>query len=266
MPNTIELLREIQRIDLQIGAIVKEEEQYRANLDGSGAELGGMASEVEAIEAEVAGMTSQKKEKEELVRQNNERIAKDQTRLSEIKNDKQYKAVNKEISNAEKSNKLIGMEMDSLLERLSEKEAELSGKQGELGEKDAALGGMKEGLLEKEGQWVKSREALDGERAEIAKDLKPAILKRYERIKSKRGGIGIANVKDETCLGCYIQIPAQTYNHLLRGDSDIIDCPHCHRILYYAAQVEEEAAPESPEACSEEKVATGGTTPETPAD
>lgn len=250
MPNTITLLREIQRIDLQIEALLKEEAQYRASLEGSGEELGGMAAEVEALEAEVSELTEQKKEREEHVRQNKERIEKDQARLGEIKNDKQYKAVNKEISNAEKSNRLLGMEIDALGDRLTEKENELSERQGRLSQKDAALGSMKEELAGKESLWSKNREGLDAEREAVAKDIKPQVISRYERIRSRRGGTGIANVKDETCLGCYIQIPPQIYIHLLKATSELIDCPHCHRILYFAAEVIEEAVPE--EAAPEE--------------
>jgi hypothetical protein len=233
------LLRKIQQIDLRIDALIKEEAQYRASIEGSGEELGAMTAELEALEAEVSALTTQKQEKEELVRLNKERIERDQVRLSEIKNDKQYKAVNKEISNAEKSNKLLGMEIDSLSDRLTEKSALLGEKQVAFGEKDNALGTMKDGLAEKEGQWSGSREGMDTERAEFSKDIEPRLLKRYERVKAGSGGIGIANVKDETCLGCYIHIPPQTYIQLLRGGSEIIDCPHCHRILYFAAETEE---------------------------
>jgi len=237
LPNTITLLREIQRIDLQIDALLKEEAQYRASLEGSGEELGGMAASVEALEGEVSELSTQKKEKEEHVRLNKERIAKDQVRLGEIKNDKQFKAVNKEISNAEKSNKLLGMEIDSLSDRLTEMESNLTEQQGRLTEKDAQLTGMKEDLSGKEDLWKGTREGLDAEREAIAKDIKPQVLNRYGRIKSRRGGIGIVNVADETCLGCYIQIPPQIYIHLLKNTSDLTECPHCHRILYFAAVI-----------------------------
>ncbi len=268
MPNTIILLREIQRIDLQIDALLKEEAQYRASLEGSGEELGGMAAGVEALEGEVSELSTQKKEKEEHVRQNKERIVKDQTRLGEIKNDKQYKAVNKEISNAEKSNKLLGMEIDALSDRLSEKENDLSEQQGRFTEKEARLTGMKADLAGKESLWSGTKEGLDAERSGIAKDIKPQVINRYERIKSRRGGIGIVNVADETCLGCYIQIPPQIYIHLLKNTSDLTECPHCHRILYFAAEVdldadaaqEQEEAPEK--AAPEEVVKSEGATSE----
>lgn len=271
MPNTIELLRKIQQIDLRIDALLKEEAQYRSSLEGSGEELGTMTAELETLEGEVSSLTTQKNEKQEHVRQNKERIERDQVRLSEIKNDKQYKAVNKEITNAEKSNKLLGMEIDSLSDRLTEKEGLLSEKQGAFGEKDSALGAMKDGLGEKEGQWASSREGFDVEREVVAKEIEPRILKRYERVKAGSGGIGIVNVKDETCLGCYIHIPPQTYIQLLRESSDIIDCPHCHRILYFAAEKEEtsadceqESAPETvPEVATE---AATETAPEPTAD
>ena len=50
------------------------------------------------------------------------------------------------------------------------------------------------------------------EREKVIKDLNPSILKRYETIKSRRGGRGLAKVFNETCQECFIHIPPQVYN------------------------------------------------------
>ena len=66
--------------------------------------------------------------------------------------------------------------------------------------------------------------------------MRPDIFKKYETIRAKRGGIGLAKVQDETCQGCYIHIPPQVFIILKRGVEELLTCPHCHRILYVDTQ------------------------------
>ena len=61
-----------------------------------------MDAEAERSKLELDALASGKAEKEDKLRENKERIEKDQKRLGDIKNDKQYKALTKEISDAEK--------------------------------------------------------------------------------------------------------------------------------------------------------------------
>ena len=81
--------------------------------------------------------------------------------------------------------------------------------------------------------WQKRLKEIDDERLAIAKDISSALLKQYETIRRKRQGIAIVAVEAGTCRGCYMNIPPQAYIQLQKGSSDLIFCPHCHRILYW---------------------------------
>ncbi len=233
MPNSIKLLCEIQKIDLELDAIDKEEERYRRKLESAGKELERIDEETVALRGEVEALSNEKKDKEDVLRQKREKIEKDKQRLSEITNDRQYKAVTKEITSAEKAARLVSMELDALNEKIEKRGKELAEKENELEKKAGELKALKDGLGDKEAEWERARQDKALRREAVSKELKPHLLKNYERIKSRRGGVGIVNVRDETCLGCYIQIPPQVYIQLRRGPDEIITCPHCHRILYF---------------------------------
>jgi hypothetical protein len=49
----------------------------------------------------------------------------------------------------------------------------------------------------------------------------------------------VVNVVQGVCQGCFMSIPPQQYNMLLKGDK-IFECPTCQRIIYH--QPVEEAA------------------------
>jgi predicted nucleic acid-binding Zn-ribbon protein len=69
------------------------------------------------------------------------------------------------------------------------------------------------------------------------------LVAKYERIRQKRGGVGVAPVIRGTCKGCQMNIPPQMAN-LLRTGAEIQTCPSCHRFIYAAVDPTPEPAPE----------------------
>ena len=51
-------------------------------------------------------------------------------------------------------------------------------------------------------------------------------------VREGRNGLAVVNVVQGVCQGCFMSIPPQKFNLLLKGDQ-IFDCPTCQRILYY---------------------------------
>jgi len=45
-------------------------------------------------------------------------------------------------------------------------------------------------------------------------------------------GLAVINVKNEICMGCFMNIPPQLYIEVQRENSLIL-CPQCSRILYH---------------------------------
>jgi predicted nucleic acid-binding Zn-ribbon protein len=73
--------------------------------------------------------------------------------------------------------------------------------------------------------------------AKVAKDL----ISRYEMIFSRRGGTAVVEVTGGICQGCYMNIPPQLWNEIIRNEKLNL-CPSCQRILYFKSSPEQQAA------------------------
>ena len=73
--------------------------------------------------------------------------------------------------------------------------------------------------------------SLTAQRNEAAKQIEDkAMLKRYDDIRARAAGVGIARVVDRTCGGCHMQLGSQAINMALGGD-DLAICENCGRML-----------------------------------
>ena len=75
----------------------------------------------------------------------------------------------------------------------------------------------------------KGREA-EGLKTEWRAKIPPPILLHYDRLMA-RGKKGIAAVRNQTCMGCHMQVPLGVVMTLMRG-TDIQLCDACGRYLY----------------------------------
>jgi hypothetical protein len=67
------------------------------------------------------------------------------------------------------------------------------------------------------------------------------MFKRYEFIRQRRNGTAIAPVREGVCLGCNMNVLPQQFIDLQKGE-EILQCPHCQRILYWLDGLQGEEA------------------------
>jgi predicted nucleic acid-binding Zn-ribbon protein len=161
------------------------------------------------------------------------KIEKSRIRLSNIKSNKEYKAVLKEIDDLEKAK--FQREEKSL--QIME-EIEVLRKKCQDNEKEVVEGRKK---LDKEKNEVMIElKALDEEHRLIEKkrdllsqNVEKELLKKYLFLKERKQGQAISPVSQAVCQVCHMRIPPQTYNELIKGDS-LLRCTNCGRIIYWA--------------------------------
>ncbi len=248
MSNPINLLERVQRIDLEIEVIRKDEEAGRRGVEEGGAELKRMEDEMALISKEIEDLKVARSELEEKIRLNTEKIADDEKRLGEVTKEKQINALTKEINNARKATKLHEIELTAINEKIENNSEELKNRETLLIEKTEEAERVKVELEEKQKGWEEAIKEKQKERNDVTASLNPALLKKYETIRERRGGLGVVEVKDETCRGCHMNIPPQTYIQLMRGTEEIITCPHCHRMLFFASTEKTSKEPSGKEA------------------
>ena len=69
------------------------------------------------------------------------------------------------------------------------------------------------------------------ERKEFEVSITSEILLQYERIRKARGGVAVADARDEACAVCNVRLRPQCFQEI-RSNERIIVCESCNRILY----------------------------------
>ena len=78
----------------------------------------------------------------------------------------------------------------------------------------------------------KGKKEKDGNEANRRRRSRRSTLRKYDTLRQRRNGLAVVNVVDGVCQGCFMAIPPQLFNRLLRGD-ELFDCPTCQRMIHY---------------------------------
>ncbi|MBI2412022.1 MAG: hypothetical protein HYV24_02280 [Deltaproteobacteria bacterium] len=241
MRNSIKYLERIQRIDLETKGIEEEEKSYIQKLEKLAAEIEAAKNSAEALGQEAEAIKALIKGSDEKIRESAERAGKDEKKMSDVKNDRELSALTKEINAANKTKKQNEQEKAAHAQKLDDKNAVLKAAEDTVAGKTAEVESLTSELEAKKAEWKEALGKKEEEKTALKAHVRPEIFRKYETIRSRRGGLGLALIKNETCQGCYIHIPPQVYIQLKRGTEELMTCPHCHRILYVESQGELEA-------------------------
>jgi predicted nucleic acid-binding Zn-ribbon protein len=231
--NQLQVLRELQELDQERRTLAQQRQ-------GLAAETGQLREAVERIQEMVDSLAAtigdrQEERKELTGRLEHERglSARAEGRLPQIKTQREYLAVLKEVDLAKKQVKEItdqiagkDRELEALLADKGEKDTELatlleqtSARQQEI---DAALAGIDSSLAEQ-----------DRQRETLTTQLPLALRKRYDMLIERRNGVAVVEARAGACLGCHMHLPPQLFNRLFVA-KEMQSCPHCSRLLYLA--------------------------------
>ncbi len=232
MREQIETLATLQNVDREI----KEKNDAKAVLLS---ELQKREVEIEAKKAETAALMSEWKERDK-VRQEKEKVLQEEgrkavekrMRMTRIKNIKELQALQREIDQIKQGNAQLEEELIKVMEELEACAASLKGKEEELKRAEEE---RQEGRGVIESKVVGLEQAIAEAatiRKTLAEKLNGDLMKRYDLIFSRRGGTAVVTVSDGICQGCYMNIPPQLWNEIIKSERLNL-CPSCHRILYY---------------------------------
>ncbi len=229
---------ELQQVDLRVAELTSR--------------IGALPSQIQTLEAQLHDfihaheerkhrLSVNQKERRELdaeIQSIQTKISRHKDQLYQVKTNEQFKAMKHEIDVEEENIRKIE---DQILEKMMEAE------QLEKLVKDAAsrLDGEKARVaaeihrLESERQTdIQERESVQCRRAELSRALSEGVRETYERVRSGRRGVAVAEVRDGYCTKCNVLLRPQAYNEVRTGES-IVTCESCSRILYYVEPVPE---------------------------
>jgi len=230
----LQLLRDLQELDTEKKVVENEKKTGLDEQQALKAELERLQEMVDSLAGEISILEDEKSELVNAYKLEQDNIERSEGRLPQIKTQKEYVAVLKEVDTAKKLSKELQGNIDAKDEALNSLNADKAEKDGELAKQteeadarcaeiDASLASVNEKLDE-----------MIGQRDNLLKDLPSSLRKRYELLMSRRGGVAVVEARGGACLGCHMHLPPQMFNSLFIT-KEIQSCPHCNRLLFVEA-------------------------------
>ncbi len=233
MEEQLSLLIQLQEMDTKIRALAERKGQLPNMLASIERRRVMVREEFERTKEALQTAQKTKRERDKDLEAGVQKVEKLKARTSEIKTNKEYQALLKEIEAAEQENKAIEDQILVLMEQTDAAGAAITmAEKKARDEEEAIIAEQKE----YEASLVKIEEEfkhVERQRQETAGRINAVILAQYQKLLTSRAGIAIAEARGESCSGCYMSIPPQVFVNVKKNES-IINCPHCGRILYYA--------------------------------
>ncbi len=244
MIEKLEKLIVLQRRDLEIRAIESRLKQIPVEVDNLEKEVATEKANVEKAEQRLSESKKARRSLEGDLELIESKVTKYKEQLMQVKSNDEYRAMQRQIDGAKED---VSAKEDLILAKFDEAEslqAELNNRKKEL-EIGMVEVGKQEAELEKETSRLKAElDKQKAERAELIGLIPEDLLSQYDVIVRARGGIGVAEARNEHCQECHVRLRPQVYEELRLGQK-ILKCDSCTRILYIADNQEEQKTEEA---------------------
>jgi predicted nucleic acid-binding Zn-ribbon protein len=194
-------------------------------------EILGLNARKTRIEEEINGVTEFIQQRKDAIKEAEALIKKYDKQSSNVKNNREFEAINKEMEMQQLEMKLAEKHIKDATEEISEKAVLLEKAQKNINVKEGVLS-TKKGELEKIiAANEKEEKHFNKLAAEAKQHVDNRLLASYEKIrKSYRNGLAVVPVERDACGGCFNAIPPQKQSEI-RQRKKIMICENCGRIL-----------------------------------
>jgi len=194
-------------------------------------EIEGYNTRLSAINKEINTIDETIKEKQNIQAESKELLKKYEKQQDNVKNSREFEAINKEIELNEleikacdKKIKDANLEKDEYIAQKNQTDKQIADKQVILAQKQTELTKITE-------ETEKEEEELNKKREKAVEEVEPRLLIAYDRIRMNyKNGLAVVPVERDSCGGCFNVIPPQRQSDI-RLRKKMTVCEHCGRIL-----------------------------------
>jgi predicted nucleic acid-binding Zn-ribbon protein len=225
-------LYEIQKIDLSIRDQEKRQESLPARLRDLEQGLAALQTQIHTLTEQRVVVVKEAQALRNTVDEETQKIRKWESRLNDIRNQREYQALSRETEGSKRANRDADEKISQLHAQRDAIDKQLEVLKTQLTAEETACATEK-AEVEKASAAVKNELVSDQTRRDTLVPRVPkSIFRKYDAIRARRLGVGLCPVVSGCCTGCNMRLPPQLYNTLQRGDS-IEQCPSCHRLIFW---------------------------------
>lgn len=238
MEIEFEKLIELQQLDMEIRQLSLFLESIPPQIEAIDKKIADSSLIAATAKEKMTGSQKKRRELEAEVKDIKLQIGKYKRQLNEVKTNKEYTVLLKEIEDSEK--RVDRLEEAFIAEMLLEDDIQkdIKAANQKLAEVQEVLSKEKEGIYRKQKDAEEKIHQLSQRRAALLPTIPSPQVDLYLSISRKKGGLALSPVRGDFCDLCHVRIRPQVLNELL-SSRKLILCENCGRILYWPAQKDE---------------------------
>lgn len=229
--QALEALLELHRIDSEIDKLNAQEELLPVSLRRIETRRNRQRQAIDDKKQQLKTLRTQNHSRETDLRAQEEEIAKLNRQIRSVRSNKEYTALQHEISTKKVDASRVEDDILALMADIEALEKDIKQLEQSVGQIQREFA-EEQGLVEQEAaDLADKRQKLRDQRQAAADQVDHELLEEYERIAARKGSSALAACVGRTCQGCFMQVPPQL-DQDLRAGNKIVHCPNCNRILY----------------------------------
>ena len=221
----------LQKIDSKLDEIHVLKGELPMEVKDLEDEIEGLHARQTRVEEEINGITEFIDLRKEGIKEAQALIEKYEKQSENVKNSREFEAINKEIEMQQLEEKLCEKHIKDANEEIGEKARQLEIAKRAVSTKEANLSGKKSELEKIISETEKEEKHFSKEIESARAHVEERLLVGYDRIRNNyRNGLAVVAVERDSCGGCFHAIPPQKQSEI-KLRKKIMVCENCGRIL-----------------------------------
>ncbi len=194
-------------------------------------EIAGLETRIQNFKNDIAETNQKMANEKNEIAEHNEMIKKYQKQQDNVRNNREFEAINKEIEYKDLQIQLCERHIKEANAHIKEMQQHISAAELLLQNRHKDLEAKKDELEDIIKETEKDETRLRAKSEEQEQYIEPRYLTAYKRIRNAaRNGLAVVTIDRDACGGCFSKIPPQRQTEI-KMHKKVIVCEHCGRIL-----------------------------------
>jgi len=232
MYDQLEILLELQEVDREIDKLEIKRKRIPIEIQALDKELEKRKEKINTKKASIEDLNKERRSKDRQLAVQGEKLEKYKIQRLSVKTNKEYSALESEITDLEEASSNIEDEILEIMITIDEANDDLKLANEEFKKNETKINIQKDKLLSEEAELNGQISVWYEKRKKFTVKITAAMLNRYENWRKRRNSSMVAIIQEQSCGECHINLPPQLINEV-RKRKELHNCNSCGRILYW---------------------------------
>jgi uncharacterized protein len=232
MNQQLDQLIKLQQIDSKIQLLSRAVKAFPVRLSSAETSIKESEALLNNVRQKLAALDKKKRKKESELDEAADKIRKLKLRTSDIRTNKEYQALLKEIESGEKERSSIEDDILSVMEEIDAASKLTKAEEKKFSAEKDKIDALKKKIEDEKSDVEKELLTVMAEREAIAGSIDREAYDLYSALIEPCNGLVVTEARGEICQGCNMNIPPQLFVEIKKNE-EIMTCPQCRRIIFY---------------------------------